>query len=73
MVEVAVIGAGASGLVASRNLLGNGLRPLIFETSKAIGGERLPKVDNLFTVFAICLLGEHPPLILHGIFHFDLL
>ncbi|CAJ1949003.1 unnamed protein product [Cylindrotheca closterium] len=38
MVEVAVIGAGAAGLVASRHLLGTGLRPLIFETSKAVGG-----------------------------------
>ncbi|KAL3935883.1 MAG: hypothetical protein SGBAC_008692, partial [Bacillariaceae sp.] len=38
MVEVAVIGAGAAGLVASRHLLGSGLRPLIFETSKAVGG-----------------------------------
>lgn len=41
MVEVAVIGAGAAGLVASRHLLGNGLRPLIFESSKAVGGEYL--------------------------------
>lgn len=36
-----MIGAGAAGLVASRHLLGSGLRPLIFETSKAVGGEQL--------------------------------
>lgn len=39
MVEVAVIGAGAAGLVASRHLLGSGLRPFIFETAKTVGGE----------------------------------
>ena len=38
MVEVAVIGAGAAGLVASRHLLGNGLRPFIFEAAKTVGG-----------------------------------
>jgi ribulose 1,5-bisphosphate synthetase/thiazole synthase len=40
MVEVAVIGAGAAGLVASRHLLGCGLRPFIFDTAKTVGGER---------------------------------
>jgi cation diffusion facilitator CzcD-associated flavoprotein CzcO len=40
MVEVAVIGAGAAGLVASRHLLGSGLRPYIFDTAKTVGGER---------------------------------
>ena len=38
MVEVAVIGAGAAGLVASRHLLGQGLRPSIFEAAKTVGG-----------------------------------
>ena len=38
MLEVAVIGAGASGLVAARQLIHAGLHPTIFETSNAIGG-----------------------------------
>ena len=38
MLEVAVIGAGAAGLVASRHLLGHGLRPSIFEAAKTLGG-----------------------------------
>jgi Family of unknown function (DUF6314)/Flavin-binding monooxygenase-like len=38
MMEVAVIGAGASGLVASRHLLNNGIRPTILEASHRIGG-----------------------------------
>lgn len=38
MLEVAVIGAGASGLTASRHLVGHGLRPSIFEATKCIGG-----------------------------------
>ena len=49
-----MIGAGAAGLVASRHLLGNGLRPLIFETSKAVGGEKL--VFQFVKVYsAVCL------------------
>lgn len=38
MVEVAVIGAGVSGLLAARHLLRCGLRPSIFEQGQAIGG-----------------------------------
>lgn len=38
MVEVAVIGAGVSGLLAARHLLRCGLRPSIFEQSQAVGG-----------------------------------
>ena len=38
MLEVAVIGAGASGLVAARQLIHAGLHPTIFEASNAIGG-----------------------------------
>jgi dimethylaniline monooxygenase (N-oxide forming) len=38
MMEVAVIGAGASGLVASRYLLSHGIRPTILESSHHIGG-----------------------------------
>ena len=38
MVEVAVIGAGAAGLVASRHLVRCGLRPCIFESSSRIQG-----------------------------------
>lgn len=33
-----MIGAGAAGLVASRHLLGQGLRPSIFEAAKTVGG-----------------------------------
>lgn len=38
MVEIAVIGAGAAGLVASRHLVRYGLRPCIFEKSSRIQG-----------------------------------
>lgn len=38
MLEVAVIGAGTSGLVASRYLASMGLRPIIFEAASSIGG-----------------------------------
>jgi len=38
MVEVAVIGAGAAGLVASRHLIRCGLRPCIFESCPQLGG-----------------------------------
>ncbi len=38
MLEVAVIGAGASALAASRHLMSQGLRPSIFEASKTLGG-----------------------------------
>ncbi|CAB9500729.1 monooxygenase [Seminavis robusta] len=38
MLEVAVIGAGASGLVASRQLLRHGVRPCIFEAGQHVGG-----------------------------------
>ena len=38
MLEVAVIGAGTSGLVAARQLIHAGLHPTIFEASNAIGG-----------------------------------
>ncbi|KAL7551391.1 hypothetical protein ACHAWF_014590 [Thalassiosira exigua] len=42
MVEVAVIGAGASGLVAARHLLSAGLRPTIFEAARTVGGAWTP-------------------------------
>jgi dimethylaniline monooxygenase (N-oxide forming) len=38
MIEVAVIGAGAAGLAASRHLIGCGLKPSIFESAKHVGG-----------------------------------
>eukprot|EP00934_Nitzschia_sp_Nitz4_P007791 Nitzschia sp. Nitz4//scaffold83_size84149//6316//8325//NITZ4_005162-RA/size84149-processed-gene-0.69-mRNA-1//1//CDS//3329558911//7781//frame0 len=38
MLEVAVIGAGPAGLVASRHLVGQGLRPCVFEATKTLGG-----------------------------------
>lgn len=38
MLEVAVIGAGASALAACRHLIGQGLRPSIFEAAKTLGG-----------------------------------
>lgn len=38
MVEIAVIGAGAAGLVASRHLVRCGLRPCIFESSTQVQG-----------------------------------
>ena len=42
MLEVAVIGAGTSGLVAARHLIHAGLRPTIFEAAKTIGGAWTP-------------------------------
>mmetsp|Transcript_3785 Transcript_3785/g.8300 ORF Transcript_3785/g.8300 Transcript_3785/m.8300 type:complete len:745 (-) Transcript_3785:44-2278(-) len=42
MLEVAVIGAGTSGLVAARHLIGAGLRPTIFEAAKTVGGAWTP-------------------------------
>jgi len=42
MLEVAVIGAGASGLVAARHLIHAGLRPTIFEAAKTVGGAWTP-------------------------------
>ena len=42
MLEVAVIGAGTSGLVAARQLIHAGLRPTIFEAAKTIGGAWTP-------------------------------
>lgn len=39
---VAVIGAGASGLVAARQLINAGLRPTIFEIAKNVGGAWTP-------------------------------
>ena len=38
MLEVAVIGAGSSGLVAARHLIHAGLRPTIFEAANTVGG-----------------------------------
>ena len=38
MREIAVIGAGAAGLVASRHLVACGLRPTIFEVGQGVGG-----------------------------------
>lgn len=38
MLEAAVIGAGAAGLVGSRHLLGQGLRPSIFDATESLGG-----------------------------------
>jgi hypothetical protein len=39
---VAVIGAGASGLVAARQLINAGIRPTIFEIAKNVGGAWTP-------------------------------
>ena len=47
MLEVAVIGAGTSGLVAARHLLGAGLRPTIFEAAKTVGGAWTPHPSAL--------------------------
>jgi cation diffusion facilitator CzcD-associated flavoprotein CzcO len=38
MVDIAVIGAGAAGLVATRHLLRCGFKPIVFESSQAVGG-----------------------------------
>lgn len=43
---VAVIGAGASGLVAARQLINAGLRPTIFEIAKNVGGAWTPSVTS---------------------------
>ena len=40
--EVAVIGAGSSGLVAARHLINAGLRPTIYDAAKTIGGAWTP-------------------------------
>lgn len=44
MLEVAVIGAGTSGLVAARHLIHAGLRPTIFEVAKTVGGAWTPSM-----------------------------
>ena len=41
-----MIGAGAAGLAASRHLIGCGIRPSIFESSKVIGGSWSPGVQQ---------------------------
>ena len=46
MLEVAVIGAGTSGLVAARHLIHAGLRPTIFEAAKTIGGAWTPSSSS---------------------------
>ena len=46
MLEVAVIGAGASGLVAARQLIREGLRPTIFEVAKTVGGAWTPSPSS---------------------------
>lgn len=38
MIDVAIIGAGSAGLVAARHLISAGLRPVLFEAAKTIGG-----------------------------------
>ena len=43
---VAVIGAGASGLVAARHLINAGLRPTIFEIAKNVGGAWTPSLST---------------------------
>lgn len=45
MLEVAVIGAGTSGLVAARHLIHAGLRPTIFEVGKTVGGAWTPSTS----------------------------
>lgn len=47
MLEVAVIGAGTSGLVAARHLIHAGLRPTIFEVAKTIGGAWTPSASTM--------------------------
>ena len=42
MIDVAVIGAGSAGLVAARHLISAGLRPVLFEAAKTIGGAWTP-------------------------------
>src|SRR5438128_1209066 len=42
--EVAIIGAGAAGLVAAHELLKIGLNPIIYEASNRIGGRLYSKV-----------------------------
>ena len=46
MLEVAVIGAGTSGLVAARHLIHAGLRPTIFEAAKTVGGAWTPSSSS---------------------------
>ncbi|KAL3779630.1 hypothetical protein ACHAW5_000596 [Stephanodiscus triporus] len=49
MLEVAVIGAGCSGLVAARQLIQAGLRPTIFEVAKTVGGAWTPSSSSMLT------------------------
>ena len=59
MLEVAVIGAGAAGLVASRHLLSHGLRPCIFEAAKCLGGAwTIPSSTTTTTMSLGSLLQE---------------
>eukprot|EP00579_Thalassiosira_antarctica_P032160 CAMPEP_0201993598 /NCGR_PEP_ID=MMETSP0905-20130828/1762_1 /ASSEMBLY_ACC=CAM_ASM_000554 /TAXON_ID=420261 /ORGANISM="Thalassiosira antarctica, Strain CCMP982" /LENGTH=734 /DNA_ID=CAMNT_0048548461 /DNA_START=64 /DNA_END=2264 /DNA_ORIENTATION=- len=46
MLEVAVIGAGTSGLVAARHLIHAGLRPTIFEAARTVGGAWTPSSSS---------------------------
>ena len=47
MLEVAVIGAGSSGLVAARHLIHAGLRPTIFEAANTVGGAWTPSSSSI--------------------------
>jgi cation diffusion facilitator CzcD-associated flavoprotein CzcO len=47
MIEVAVIGAGTAGLVASRHLLASGVRCCIFEAASTLGGAWSASPDAL--------------------------
>lgn len=42
MIDVAIIGAGSAGLVAARHVISAGLRPVLFEAAKTIGGAWTP-------------------------------
>ena len=66
MLDVAIIGAGSAGLVAARHLITAGLRPVLFEAAKTIGGAWTPSsssttaTTNTLLQPSIIPTDEHP-------------
>ncbi len=61
MLEVAVIGAGTSGLVAARHLIHAGLRPTIFEVAKTVGGAWTPSTLTTTPASSACSPASQTP------------
>jgi hypothetical protein len=59
MIDVAIIGAGSAGLVTARHLISAGLRPVLFEAAKTIGGAWTPASSSSSSSHPDV---HHPPL-----------